>query len=600
MSKAWRIFFVYVFFLFGPLTAAEPSTGSEPVESPATPPAQPAAPAYVIPAMTNLDEIAKQLKVAEFKGKKFSRKLKVAILDNGFSGWEQELGKDLPKDTVYHNGKASDADRNETVSFHGLFMAKILTQVIAKSGAQADYELHLFNAFGYTKFADAVETVVREKFDIVLYAQVWEFGGNGDGKGFINNLVTKAVEAGVLWVNAAGNFGRLTYKSRVDGKVEGTDEWAQFRDGKGKSTDSVKMFCKAPAKEKCSLRLVLAWNDFKEDAETGTDKDLDLFVLDAKGNVVVSSERNQKLTKDPSDKMASMFPRELIEPQAQQNGHADPALLDSGTYSIKVKIKSKNFSASQDQLRLTLSGPHLSFESPTVGETLLPPADHPGVLVVGASDDVQTNQSKTLKKPDISVKSLVKLKDGSAPFSTSNAAAMVAGVAILHLGTGVENNRAAVVAKLKSIDQKLADPRMIIEPGPGEQLEPRRQEPRQPRPPARPPAPERGGDGPREQERDCLRSMSPEGLYPAALRLVNRGGALQRLRGRWVIYAGPQMMRTIDLHGMDEDQRLFVVPNRLIFVGPEDMAHLDPEAIEIVPTRKPICGGETSGPSWMK
>lgn len=395
-----------------------------------------------LPAIKNLDDIAKDLNLKKFKNLKLNRKLKVAVLDNGFNGYQEAIGTSLPQSTVYHAGAGTVADTIETPSYHGLLMAQILADVVKRGGQTADYELHLFNTFGYTKFADAVQTVIREKFDVVLYSQVWEYGGNSDGKGFINALVNQAVSNGILWVNAAGNFGRLTRLAPVDGKVSGEDEWVVFKKKNGKSAESVAIECKDQKKEPCKLRLVLSWNDFKDDPEAGTDKDLDLFLYDKNDKLVLSSERVQKLTKDVTNPQASLFPRELIETK-----------INPGSYKVRVKVKSKNFSASQDQLRVTVSGVNMELKEPSEGETLLPPADNPGVLVVGALDDPQTNVSKKLKRPDVYVKSLVRLKDGSAPFSTSNAAAMVAGVSVLQLASGTERTREAVLVELKKISR---------------------------------------------------------------------------------------------------------------------------------------------------
>jgi hypothetical protein len=398
-----------------------------------------------IPEITNMAEIAKALKLDTFKNKKFSRKIKIAVLDNGFNGWEAEKGKGLPQNTEYRQGAASDADKIETPSFHGLFMAMMLVRVIKESKVDADYELVLFNSYGYTKFADAVDTVVKEQFDLVLYSQVWEFGGNGDGKGFINTIVAKATEAGVIWINAAGNFGRLTRLAPVVSKSENDGDFVTFTDKKGKASDGVTITCAAPAKSKCQLRLVLSWNDFKDDKDLGTDKDLDLILLNSKNVVVKASDLNQGLTANPTDPKSSVVPRELIELE-----------VDPGTYKARVKLKSRNFDAAKDKLRVTASGVGVDLRNPDIGETLLPPGDQAGVIVIGASDDIQTSSSVTMKRPDIYLKSVVKLKDGSAPFSTSNAAALAAGVAGIHLGLGVEKNRQIVIEALKTISQKAA------------------------------------------------------------------------------------------------------------------------------------------------
>ena len=396
----------------------------------------------VIPSITNLKEISNNLKLSQFKGKKFARRIKVAVLDNGFNGHEDEKKKGitLPKDVHYDPGIESDADNLPSSSFHGLVMAQILYLIVKNSVTEPDLELRLINAFGYKKFAHAVDEVIKGKFHLVLYSQVWEFGGFGDNKGFINTQVNRATEAGIVWINAAGNFGKLTRLAKIDGKAEGTDEYVVFHDKQGKSAEGASVVCTPPPqKDTCNLRLVLAWNDFKENPHTGSDKDLDLILLDSEKQLVKQSLLRQVLDKDEDDGKTSAFPREMIEQQ-----------IKKGTYTARVKIHSKNFSASQDQLRLTASGSWITLPDATEGETLLPPADNSTVITVGASDDAgATSKSVKMDKPEIYLKSVIQLKDGSSPFSSSTAAAMAAGVSTLHLGTGTELGRAAILKKLQ-------------------------------------------------------------------------------------------------------------------------------------------------------
>ncbi len=506
MSKAWRIFFLGSLLFCSPLLLAQTSL-----------------------QILNLAEITKDLNLKAFKGKTFNKKIKVAILDNGFYGYENEVGKTLPKDTVYHASAASEADKIDNRGFHGLFMAQLFNQVIRQSEAHADVELHLFYAYGYTKLADAIDVVIKEKFDVVLYSQVWEYGGNGDGKGFINTLVNKALDAGVLWINASGNYGRLTRLAPVDGKMDGKEEFVHFKDEM-----KVKVDCAPKKGERCSLRLVLSWNDFKDDSETGTDKDLDLYLYDSKKRLVDSSERHQKLVKDLEDKMASMVPRELIETK-----------VDPGTYLVKVKIKSKNFSPSQDQLRITATGLGVEITAPSLGETLLPPADNARVIVVGASDDLQSDRSLKNSKPDIWLKSLVRLKDGSNPFSTSNAAAMAAGLTVLNLGTGTEATFDAVIAKLKPVSRtdQAANKKEGLK------------EPPQDKPRAR------------QRRENVSQGGSLPYMYPAVRRLLKSGANIVRVDGRAAIVVGSGVINTST---MDDDQMPFMTPEGIRFLGPED------------------------------
>jgi hypothetical protein len=256
-----------------PLTPPAPATQPTPPEEPApepspAPAARPAAetaksvppppvteapaetkpvaePAVAVPAITNLDAIEKFLKLKDFKNCKFGRPVRIAILDNSFFGYQTEVGKRLPADTQYFPGVPSDADRFEDKSMHGLFMAILVHQIVLKSGCQADYQLSLFNSNGLTKFTDAVNSVIRDGYDIVLYSQVWEYGGNGDSHGFINAIVDKALDTGILWINAAGNFGRSIRIAPVEAMANSGGDWVRFSAGNGKWTDAVKLRCKA-------------------------------------------------------------------------------------------------------------------------------------------------------------------------------------------------------------------------------------------------------------------------------------------------------------------------------------------------------------------
>ena len=393
-----------------------------------------------VPPITNLGQIAKALQLQKFNGQNFGRKIKVAILDNGFGDYESEKGKGLPANTKYHGGASSAADKFENQVFHGLLMAKIVAQVIKKSGAESNYELHLYNSYGYKKFESAVKSVIKNRFDIVLYSQTWEFGGNGDSKGFINALVDKAVAAGIVWVNAAGNFGQSTRTEPIVGRREKSGEWVIFKNKGNKIADGVKVTCHAEKNEECNLRLVLAWNDFKDQVKVGTDKDLDLFLYDRNKKLIASSELHQKISKDPSDPLTSLVPRETVSLNVKP-----------GDYIARVKIVSDNFSSDDDQLRLTLSGYQMGMSAFRPNETILPPADNPGVITVGTTNDPNSSRSKELGRPDVSLGVGVKLKGSSILYSTSISAAIAAAYSVLEVGTGTPNNREAVLAALRAV-----------------------------------------------------------------------------------------------------------------------------------------------------
>jgi hypothetical protein len=640
-----------------PAPAVRPA--AEPAKPAPPPPAtkvtaeeKPAAePAVTIPAITNLDSIEKFLKLKDFKNCKFGRRVRIAVLDNSFFGYQTEVGERLPASTQYFPGVTSDADRFEDKSMHGLFMAILIHQIVSKSGCQADYQLSLFNSNGLTKFTDAVNSVIRDGYDIVLYSQVWEYGGNGDSRGFIDAIVNKALDAGILWINAAGNFGRLTRIAPVEPMANSSGDWVRFSAGNGKWTDAVKLRCKAEKDKTCPLRIVLTWNDFKDSPDIGTSKDLDLYLVDTYGEVRESSIFRQSQEPDANDPTARLFPREFLT-----------RMVLPGEYQIKVKIKSKNFT-STDRLRITASGAGIEMLNPSIGETMLPPADDPRVLDVGALDDPGTSISKKMNRPDVFLPSVILLKDGSTPFSTSVAAAVAAGMSVLYLGTGVEKTKSAVLSKLKALtrqpvvtvaaptakpslgvgtpagpaggnDTHLARPNIYEQNGmlPRPPTEPRRppsdyyerpsvppapgpngsladrdyiyeqngMPPRPPTEPRRPPSdyykrpsvPLAPGPNWSLADRDCVTLVQISNIYPSLRALLQHGGAAPVIyAGRLVIQVNYDYIASNRLPVLSRDDRTYITPRgpAIVDLGRVPVFELPSGSIEVIRGDRPIC-----------
>jgi hypothetical protein len=365
--------------------------------------------AFADKPFSNLDSLKSSLGFSKYyeKENKGGRKLKVAVLDKGFTGYENEIGRTLPENTRYVAGPvASPADLKVE---HGLRMAQILTAFMTDDMEASQWapDLTLYNVFGYSNLKSAIDDIIENKVDLVLYSEVWEYGGNFDGTGFINEQVSRATKNGVIWVNAAGNFGLTTYNS----KIETLDEsWVRLPD----QNNALSIRCEAKKGKKCALKVVLSWNDFKNDVNLGTKKDLDLALTDDLLNVLQSSSLKQT-TKDADDRPGfSKYPREIIQTE-----------VSAGTYYIRVKNRSKNFK-DRDQLRITVDGENLSMPSHSSDETLLNPADNTTVITVGASDSDRSSTSRRLGKPDITAPSSIELSEGGEYRGSSNSAAIVA------------------------------------------------------------------------------------------------------------------------------------------------------------------------------
>lgn len=584
----------------------------------------------------NLSKLAEQLKIGKYKDKKFSEKIKIAVLDNGFYGYESEVGRGLPAGTIcYSNSEipgeqCKDEFKREPNSedakqkpFHGLLMAEIVSQILAKAG-DSNYEIALFRTSGFDRFTRAVDAVIAQRFDVVLYSDVWEFGGNSDGKGFVNAVVDKAVNAGVIWINAAGNYGRATRAA----PVAASGDWVTFKTKK-ETSDEVKVRCTLT--RPCNLRLVLTWNDFKDDADAGTDKSLALFLYDDKKNQIASSEKIQMISPPADDPKYSKLPRQMIVTKIDPGTAKKPKL-----YTVKVKMVSKNFDSSSDKLRLIASGIGIEMLNPTPGETIFPPADNPGVIVIGASDAIQTSESVHDGIPKIYLKSMVELKNGLKPFQSSTAAALATAVTGLFLGSGGTKSKAAVEDRLVGLsrkpeyetaahaNEKSDRPKAAEEKEKPSVAEEKRhgrsrrhvarserrssrfmrraqyaergsvREPLGPAPSPRPspPYPQRSpppySQPPRPASAQCLFRVSLPYVYPAVLNVLRAGGATPvAFQGRTAIAVTYNFAAATGL-SRGPGQVFFITPAGPLVACPQACG-LGPDAYEVIPQGLPIC-----------
>src|SRR4029079_11599374 len=103
-------------------------------------------------------------------------------------------------------------------------------------------------------------------------------GGYGDGRGPINRMVADALAADIIWINAAGNYGGHVYNGRVRIAADG---YLQLASGKDPTALRFRNLL-----DENSITITLTWNDYRDQEDAGTDKDLDLFVEDADGKQV--------------------------------------------------------------------------------------------------------------------------------------------------------------------------------------------------------------------------------------------------------------------------------------------------------------------------
>ena len=127
------------------------------------------------------------------------RGVRVAVIDVDFSGWEQALAAAVPP----VRARSFRADGSlDGGSGHGLRAASFVHELAP--GA----ELLLIGFSTIAELAAAVAYAIEEDVDVISFSIGFVHNGPGDGTGPVNEIVDRAVEAGVLWAAAAGNWAR--------------------------------------------------------------------------------------------------------------------------------------------------------------------------------------------------------------------------------------------------------------------------------------------------------------------------------------------------------------------------------------------------------
>lgn len=398
-------------------------------------------------------------------------KLKIAILDNGFGTFEAGE-KTLPASAQIISNPAQalgykDVQGNPRLFLndHGLAMAQTVWAMTGLHKKNAP-QLFLLNANGWTNFKYAVDWSIKNNVDIVLYAQNFEIG-NMNGTGFINAKVNEATNAGIFWINAAGNYGQSVYNGSLQKNKAGEIVFP-FEGEKSRTSLRFRV-----EKDSTSLILTTTWNDLKNSETEATTKDLDLVLLDSKGKAVTTSRvddkgqktqvpvivnfrsdgRGEKIADSKDTRAYSTLPREQIE-----------MTLNRGVYQIQLKDRSQNFSK-KDKVRVMVYSQRpydaesnsrgIDFIDRTTGYEVFTPGDNPNVITVGDHSPISSlgPNIDRLIKPDIFVAdSRIELSDGRANLQgSSSAAAIFAGTLSLMILSDPDLDRAELKNFIKTL-----------------------------------------------------------------------------------------------------------------------------------------------------
>ena len=147
------------------------------------------------------------------------RGIKIAILDSSFTGYTDLLGTELPAQVTTASFHFEGLERGS--NRHGTAVAEIVHDVAP--GA----ELFLVNADA-NSLDEAVDYFIAQGVDVVNLSGGWSVGPF-DGTAEQDAEVNRAIDAGIVWVNAAGNEADQHFASAyVDSDADG---WSELSGG---------------------------------------------------------------------------------------------------------------------------------------------------------------------------------------------------------------------------------------------------------------------------------------------------------------------------------------------------------------------------------
>ncbi len=334
--------------------------------------------------------------------------VRLGIIDLGFADYEQNLGVELPNHVTV---KSFTGDITGGGEVHGTACAEVAHSVAP------DADLYLANIGSISDLQNATQWMIDQGVEVISHSVGW-FYGAGDGTGPIEDIVAQARQAGVVWVNAAGNFGL----SHWGGTWVGTEGNAYA--SIPPYTDGIHLPTLAAGYE---LTLVLLWDSWQA-PNYSQDLDFEIELYDGNGTLIGTSD-----TEMGGDPYAF---RELdVVAQSQLAG-------------LTVKIFRKYGDPTNHVLQFFRADQgELDPQDQMKNRSLAAPADSPLALAVGAYDwrdstgveDYSSRGPNTagLVKPDLIGPDMI-INSIYSPFGgTSAACPQVAGSVALLLSAGV-------------------------------------------------------------------------------------------------------------------------------------------------------------------
>ena len=366
--------------------------------------------------------------------------VKVGVIDSGFDGFAGLMGTEVPANVqvrCYRGLGEHSQDLGDCGgSSHGTVVAESVMDIAP--GAS----LYISDPQSLGDLRDAVDWMISEGVSVINHSRTWLFDGPGDGTSPSSvsplNTVDRAVAAGIVWVNAAGNSAQRTWFQR------GPFSYSTISiDGEDVR---VLNFEASNFKNRFHIwgSLQLRWDD----AWGGASRNLDLLLVTPdSGDITLAS----------------------IDPQSGGGGHFPYERVVSGA-TFDVMIANRGGSEPGWIQLLAWSGQGLTYKTPETGSITNPAESaNPGMLTVGAAHWSNANSIESYSsrgptpdgrvKPDLVGADCGQTASRSSPFcGTSQASPHVAGMAALVRQRFPSYSPAQVVSYLKENAEQRTGP----------------------------------------------------------------------------------------------------------------------------------------------
>jgi hypothetical protein len=328
--------------------------------------------------------------------------VKIAIIDLGFAGLSRALDSKVIKREVIVDTQDYTGEGLEVGTSHGTGVAEIVHSMAPQAW------LYLKKVADEIDLSNAVDDAIAQGVQIINYSVGVANANFGDGTGIVAAIADRARAHGILWVNAAGNHAQSHWMGPFSDR--NFNNWLEFAPGREELLIKVDF----PG----SIQLYLTWDDWPRTAQ-----DFDLFLYDAQGRLVASSQNYQTGFEEPT---------EQIEYVAWAPGVYRARVLARRVFRTNIRLKI--FNLSQQPI-----------EPNVPAGSILTPADARGAFAVGAisvrswKDGPQEPFSSQGPTSDGRIKPDIAGPDGVSSFTltyfsgTSASAPHVAGAAALLL-----------------------------------------------------------------------------------------------------------------------------------------------------------------------